>query len=68
MGKYGAGSPYWNRIKELMINKLGSGKYDAGLLDMEAYSMIDLMRSANMSELPEDWKRFAEECESELFN
>ncbi|MBE6018991.1 MAG: hypothetical protein E7230_01435 [Clostridiales bacterium] len=62
MGKYGAGSPQWNRVKEVMILKLGEDPSVAEKVDMRAFSIMDLMRASTINELPEDWRAFAEEC------
>lgn len=65
MGKYGAGSPQWNRVKEVMILKLGGDPSAADKVDMKAFSIMDLMRADTINELPPDWRAFAEECSRE---
>lgn len=61
MGKYGAGSPQWNRIKEVMILRLGEDPSLKSRLDLNAFSIMDLMRANTIDELPSDWRDFAEE-------
>lgn len=65
MGKYGAGSPQWNRVKEVMILKLGEDRSAAADLDTNAFSIMDLMRANTINELPADWRAFAEKCSRE---
>ena len=65
MGKYGAGSPQWNRVKEVMILKLGEDPSVADKVDMKVFSIMDLMRANTINELPADWRAFAEECSRE---
>lgn len=67
MGKYGAGSPAWNRVKEMMIIELASilpgEEYP---VDMRSFSRMDLLRSNTINDLPPDWKKFAAACEEKL--
>ena len=65
MGKYGAGSPQWNRVKELMILKIGEDPSAVDFVDTNAFSIMDLMRANTINELPDDWRKFAEKCSEE---
>lgn len=65
MGKYGAGSPQWNRVKEVMILKLGEDPSAGDGVDMKAFGIMDLMRADTINDLPADWRAFAVECSRE---
>ena len=65
MGKYGAGSPAWNKIKEVMIIRISEDPAYTEGLDMKSFTVMDLMRAATINELPPDWRAFADRCREE---